>query len=287
MVTYVIMYCAFVGRCHYTSTPENGTAETSPDLSSAKREKVDADIDWERDRCFLVLLSILLPENMLSDVAKQIGLDELQLQHVQSIPPRSGEGERMYDLFRRADSKRSLTSFAQLLPCLSTFQNCQPNLVSILDNYLIFRSSHDASSGDSQDSGYQLLTPFLQWAINQLNHSMLMKPDKEGKLVIAEADRDKAFLSLCEELCSVWKMAARLLGLTDSTIDQLVKKYVLGGPCECAYQMLHQWARSCPTPSDVSYTQLHLVLSVIAHGTCAGNAAFSVVQSRFTNLSKS
>ena len=49
-------------------------------------------------------------------------------------------------------------------------------------------------------------------------------------------------------------MAARLLGLKDSSIAELVTRYdVVDGPCECAYQMLQKWAGSCPTPSDVSY----------------------------------
>ena len=275
--------------CHYTGTPENnGTTEASSGASCAKREKVDTDVVWAQDRYLFVLLSILLPENMLSDVAKQLRLDELQLKHVQSIPLQSGVGERMYDLFHHAVSRRSLVSFAQLQTCLSTLQSCQ-RLESILDNYLLFRSSLDTPpGGPHEDSGYQLLTPFLQWAINQLNPSMLMKPDRDGNLIIGEADRDRAFLSLCEDLCCVWKMAARLLGLKDSTIDELTTRYeVVDGPCECAYQMLHKWAGSCPTPSDVSYTWLHLVLSVIAHGTCAANAACTFVQNRVTSLSKS
>ena len=286
------MYCMFahfycIGR-HYTGTPENnGTTEASSGASSAKREKVDTDVIWAQDRYLFMFLSILLPENMLSDVAKQVGLDELQLKHVQSIPVQSGVGERMYDLFHRAVSRRSLVSFAQLQTCLSTLQSCQ-RLESILDRYLIFRSSLDTPpGGPHEDSGYQLLTPFLQWAINQLNYSMLMKPDRDGNLIIGEADRDRAFLSLREDLCCVWKMAARLLGLKDSTIDELATRYdVVHDPCECAYQMLQKWAGSCPTPSDVSYTRLHLVLSVIAHGTCAAEAAFTFVQNRVTSLSK-
>jgi len=283
---FLVLYC--IGHC-YTSTSENSsTAEVSFGASSAKREKVDTDVVWAQDQYLFVLLSILLPENTLSDVAKQLGLDELQLQHVQSIPPQSGEGEKMYDLFHRAVSRRSLVSFAQLQTCLSTLQSCQ-RLVSILDSYLIFRSSLDTPpGGPHEDSGYQLLTPFLQWAINQLNHSMLMKPDRDGNLIIGEADRDRAFLSLREDLCCVWKMAARLLGLKDSSIDELVTRYdVVDGPCECAYQMLQKWAGSCPTPFDVSYTRLHLVLSTIAHRTCAANAAFTFVQKRVTSLSKS
>ena len=158
-----------------------------------------------------MLLSVLLPENMLSDVAKQLGLDELQLKHVQSIPLQSGVGERMYDLFHRAVSRKSFVSFAQLQTCLSTLQSCQ-RLESILDSYLIFRSSLDTPpGGPHEDSGYQLLTPFLQWAINQLNYSMLMKPDRDGNLIIGEADRNRAFLSLREDLCCVWKMAVSLL----------------------------------------------------------------------------
>ena len=273
--------------CH-TPDCEMSTAKSPPDVSSAKREKVDADIVWAQDRCFLVLLSLLLPENMLSDVAKQIGLDELQLKHVQSIPPQSGEGERMYELFKLAVSKRSLSSFAQLQACLSTLQSCQC-LVAIIDNYLIFRSSLNDLSGDPrEDSTHQLQTSFLKWSVNQLNPSMPTTPNQDGSFIIAKDDQTKVFLSLCKQLCSVWRMVARLLGLADPTVDHLVARYdVLDGPCECAYQMLHQWARSCPTPSDVSYTQLHLVLSVIAHGTCAANAAFAFVQNRVTNLSKS
>ena len=235
-----------------------------------------------------MFLSILLPENTLSDVAKQLGLEELQLKHVQSIPPQSGVGEKMYDLFHRAVSRRSLVSFAQLQTCLSTLHSCQ-RLVSILDRYLIFRSSLDLLSGDLDEDtkGYQLLASFLQWTVtNQPNHSMPIAPDQDGRLIIAQDDQINVFLSLCKHLCSVWKMAARLLGLKDSTIDELVTRYdVVDGPCECAYQMLHMWAGSCPTPSDVSYTRLHLVLSVIAHRTCAADAAFTFVQNRVTSLS--
>ena len=274
----------FIGRRY---TPENGTKEASSGLSSAKREKVDTDITWAQDRCIFVLLSILLPANMLSDVAKQVGLGDMQLKHVQSIPLQCGEGERMYDLFRRAVSNRSLISFGQLQVCLSTLQSCKC-LVSIVDNYLIFRSSLGILSGNPhEDSRYQLLTHFLQWVVNQLNHSIPTTPNQYGSFIIAKDDQMTVFLSLCEELCSVWRMVARLLGLKDSDIDELVTKHLVDGPCECSYQMLHKWAGSCPNPSDVSYTQLHLVLSIIVHGTCAADAAFTFVQGRITNLSKS
>ena len=284
--TVLCIVYLFIGRRY---TPENGTKEASSGLSSAKRERVDTDIIWAQDRCIFVLLSILLPANMLSDVAKQVRLGDLQLKHVQSIPLQCGEGERMYDLFRHAVSGKSLTSLEQLQEHLCTLQSCQ-RLASIVNDYLTFRPSLDISSGDlHEDSEYQLLTHFLQWAVNQLNHSTLTKPDKDGSLILAkEDDQRKVFLSLCEELCSVWRMAARLLGLKDSVIDQLVASYdVVDGPCECAYQMLCKWARSCPNPSDVSYTQLHLVLSIIVHGTCAAGAAFTFVQNKITNLSKS
>ena len=274
----------FIGR-HYT--PENGTTEASSGLSSAKRERVDTDIMWAQDRYIFVLLSILLPANMLSDVAKQVGLDDMQRKHVQSIPLQCGEGERMYDLFRRAVSNRSLISFGQLQVCLSTLQSWKC-LVSIVDNYLTFRSSLGILSGNPHEgSRYQLLTHFLQWVVHQLNHSIPTTPNQYGSFIIAKDDQEEAFLSLCEELCSVWKMAARLLGLKDSDIDELVTKHLVDGPCECSYQMLHKWARSCPNSSDVSYTQLHLVLSIIVHGTCAAGAAFTFVQGRITNLSKS
>ena len=277
----------FIGY-HCTPDCENSTTEVSSGVSSAKWEKVDTDVVWAQDRYLFVFLSILLPENMLSDVAKQLGLDELQLKHVQSIPLQCGVGEGMYDLFHRAVSRRSLASFAQLQMCLSTLQSCQ-RLVSILDSYLIFRSSLDLLSGDlDEDRGYQLLTSFLQWAVTHPpNLSMPIAPDKDGRLIITRDDQIKAFLSLCKHLCSVWRMAARLLGLKDSDIDELGTKYLIDGPCECAYQMLHKWAGSCPTPSDVSYTRLHLVLSVIAHRTCAADAAFTFVQNRVTSLSKS
>ena len=282
MVLCAVNYL-FIGH-HCSPDRENKTTEAS----SAKREKVDTDVVWAQDRYLFVLLSILLPENMLSDVAKQLGLDELQLKHVQSIPPQSGVGEKMYDLFHRAVSRRSLVSFAQLQTCLSTLQSCQ-HLVSILDRYLIFRSSLDLLSGDLDDDtkGYQLLASFLQWTVtHQPNHSMPIAPDQDGRLIIAQDDQINVFLSLCKHFCSVWKMAARLLGLKDSTIDELVTRYdVVYGPCECAYQMLHKWAGSCPTPFDVSYTRLHLVLSVIAHRTCAADAALTFVQNRVTSLS--
>ena len=284
MALCIVLYL-FVG-CHYT--PENGTKETSLSSSSAKRKRMDTDIIWDQDRCIFVLLSLLLPANMLSDVAGKVRLGELQLKHVQSIPLQCGEGERMYNLLMRAVSERSLTSFAQLQLCLSTLQSCQ-RLVSIIDSYLTFKSSPDISpAGDSHgDCGHQLQTPFLGWAVNQLNHSMPKAPNQDGSLIIAKNDQMKVFLSLCKQLCSVWRMAARLLGLKDSDIDELVTKHLVDGPCECSYQMLHKWAGSCPNPSDVSYTQLHLVLSIIVHGTCAAGAAFSFVQGRITNLSKS
>ena len=53
-------------------------------------------------------------------------------------------------------------------------------------------------------------------------------------------------------------MAAQLLSLKESTIDELVTRYdVVNGPRECTYQMLQKWAGSCLTPSDMSYTRLH------------------------------
>ena len=247
--------------------------------------KLNTDIVWSQDRCLFILLSLLLPENMLSDVARQVGLDELQFQHVQSLPLQCGVGERMYDLFNRAVSSGSLLSFEQLKACFSKHQSCR-RLVSFVDSYLTFRSSlSTSSSGSHEDSRYQLLTNFLQWARNQLNHSVPTTPDQDGSLIIAEDDQRKVFLGLCKQICSVWKMVARLLGLEDSTIDELVAEhFVRFGPSMCIYEMLRKWAGSCPTPSAVSYVQLHVTLSVIKLGTCAADAAFAFVQSRITNL---
>ena len=261
--------------------------EASSSLSSAESRRTNTNMVWSQDQCLFVLLSLLLPHSMLFDVARQVGLDELQLQHVQSLPLQCGEGERMYDLFKRAVSSGSLSSFEQMRACLSNHRSCQ-RLVSIVDSYLSFRSSlNTSSSGSYEDNRYQLLTSFLQWARNQLidNHVLPTTPDQDDSLVIANNDKVEVFLGLNKHLCSVWKMAARLLGLEDSTIDELVAEYyVRFGPCECIYQMLCKWAGSCPTPSDVSYVQLHVVLSIIKLGTCAADAAFAFVQSRITNL---
>ena len=259
--------------------------EASSGLSSTERRGMNTNIVWSQDRCLFVLLSLLLPDSMLFDVARQVRLDELQLQHVQSLPQQCGEGERMYNLFKRAVTSGSLSSFQQLRGCLLKHQSCQC-LVSIVDSYLAFRSSIDISSGDPHEgSRYQLLTNFLQWARTQLNHTLPTTPDQDGSLIIAKDDQVEVFLSLCKHLCSVWKMAARLLGLEDSTIDELVAQYyVQYGPCECIYQMLHKWAGSCSTPSDVSYVQLHVALSIIKLGTCAADAAFAFIQSRITSL---
>ena len=280
---YDIMNMYICTNIGYHYTPD--IIEASFGLSSNERRRRSTDIVWSQDHCLFILLSLLLPENMLSDVARQVGLDELQLQHIQSLPQQCGEGERMYNLFKRAVSSTSLSSFEQVQACLLKHQSCL-HLVSIVDSYLTFRSSLDISSRDPHfDGRYQLLTNFLQWARTQLNHTLPTTPDQDGSLIIAEDDQVEVFLSLCKHLCSVWRMAARFLGLEDSTIDELVAQYyVQFGPCECIYQMLHKWAGSCPTPSDVSYAQLHVALSIIKLGTCAANAAFTFVQSRITNL---